>query len=304
VTGALGAPGAALAERLGLRRLGPDRLLAPTRAGDVDLRCLRTVDEMSPLEALQRDVMGATDLDVYGRASLVVVPESGGHVIAAFAPPSGRPGAEPELAGALIGFGGWRPAADGRPGVPRIVSDWMGVRPEHRSAGLGAALKRAQAVVALDAGFEEVVWTVDPLRAANARLNHGVLGAEGVGYEVDRYGADYARGLYGGLPSDRLVVRWAIGDPAVRDRIASPPPVRSVDELRAVDRGHSGPVALVEIPADVDALVASDPGAARRHRERVRAELGAALGAGAVVSGFAAAGRSGGPALVISGGAR
>ncbi|UDY35396.1 hypothetical protein [Dermatobacter hominis] len=297
--------GAALAERLGLRRLGPDRLRAETRGGVVELRCLHSVDEMAPLEALQREVMGATDLDVYGRASLVVVPDSGGHVIAVHAAPPDRPGAAPELAGALIGFGGWRPAQGEEPGVPRIVSDWMGVLPRFRSSGLGAALKRAQAVVALDAGFEEVVWTVDPLRAGNARLNHGVLGALGVGYEVDRYGSDYAKGLYGGLPSDRLTVRWAIGDPAVQDRIASPPPVQTVDELRGLDDrrvvvGDVTPMTgFVEIPPDVDALLAADPSAVRLQRERVRGELQRALEAGAVVMGFASAGRTGRPALVL-----
>jgi predicted GNAT superfamily acetyltransferase len=308
VTGAPAGAGAEVAERLGLRRAGSDRLMAEGRGVDVELRILHEVGEMAPLETLQREVMGAADLDVYGRASLVVVPDSGGHVIAAYVRPSDRPDAERELAGALIGLGGWRPPAGDRPGAPRIVSDWMGVLPRFRSAGLGTMMKRAQAVVALDAGFEEVVWTVDPLRAANARLNHGVLGALGVAYEVDRYGSDYAKGLYGGLPSDRLAVRWAIGEPAVMDRLASPPPLQTVDELRGLDdrrvvAGDVTPMSgFVEIPPDVDALLAADPGAARLQRERVRGELQRALAAGAVVTGFAAAGRAGRPALVLGAG--
>lgn len=310
------APGPSVAERFGLTVLGPERFGAVARDRRVELRLLHDVREMAPLEALQREVMGATDLDVYGRVSLVVVPDSGGHVIAAFVWPAGatvdgevvggadgRTG-EPELAGALIGFGGWRAPADGRPGVPRIVSDWMGVRSQFRSAGLGALMKRAQAAVAIAAGFEEVVWTVDPLRAANARLNHGVLGAVGVAYEVDRYGSDYAAGLYGGLPSDRLVVRWGIAEPAVQDHIAAPPALRTVDEIRSLDdrraAGGDHPMSgFVEIPPDVDALLAADPGAARRERERVRGELERAFSAGATVRGFASAGRGGRPALVL-----
>jgi predicted GNAT superfamily acetyltransferase len=300
-----GASAARLAARLGLRREASDRLVARGRGVDVELRLLHAVQDMAPLESLQREVMGATDLDVYGRASLVVVPDSGGHVIAAFVRPTDRPDAGRELAGALIGFGGWRPPAGGRPGAPRIVSDWMGVRPAFRSAGLGALLKRTQAVVALEAGFEEVVWTVDPLRAANARLNHGVLGAVGEGYEIDRYGTTYATGLYGGLPSDRLVVRWDLVDPAVQDHVVAPPPpvtvddLRSLDDRRAVDGDELPLSGFVEIPPDVDALVAADGVAARQQRERVRGELLRAFDAGAVVRGFAAAGRAGRPALVL-----
>ena len=38
--------------------------------------------------------------------------------------------------------------------------------------GLGYALKVLQAAVTLEGGFEEMRWTVDPLRAANARLEY------------------------------------------------------------------------------------------------------------------------------------
>src|SRR5215216_3289844 len=38
-------------------------------------------------------------------------------------------------------------------------------------------------------------------------------------YEEDRYGADYATGLYGGLTTDRLHVTWPLKSPRVRDRL-------------------------------------------------------------------------------------
>ena len=315
---------AVLTGRLGLVETGPGCFRAVVRGRDVVLRSLRSVDEMVPLEELQRQVMGAPDLDVYGRATLVTIPSTGGHVIGAFAvdpdgpdrlaapdgpdDAAGRPvcsAGGPVVAGALIGLGGF---VDG---VPLVVSDWMGVRPKFRSAGLGAAMKRVQAVLALRGGFGQVVWTVDPLRAANARLNHGVLGAVAVGYEVDRYGSDYAAGLYGGLPSDRLVLRWSIADPAVQRWMADPPAMSTVDELRTLTdrRVAANPAAgapdsdelhgFVEIPPDVDALLAADPTAVVRERERVRAQLTAAFDAGSGVVGFAAPGRSGRPALVL-----
>ena len=69
-----------------------------------------------------------------------------------------------------VGWGGFV-------GRPRVVSDFLAIRPEARSLGLATELKRLQAAIALSRGFEEIVWTVDPLRAANARLNFGKLGA-------------------------------------------------------------------------------------------------------------------------------
>lgn len=290
----------ALATRLGLESIGPDGFRAVGRAGPVELRCLRGPDELEPLEDLQREVMGAADIDLWGTATLGAVPDTGGHVIGAFVP-AGSGGFDPGgddrgtpahvLAGAVIGLGGY---VDGS---PRIVSDWMGVARRHRSAGIGALLKRAQAAVAVEHGFTEVVWTVDPLRAANARLNHGVLGAVGVGYAVDKWGSGYAPGLYGPLPSDRLELHWVVSDPRVQDHLAAPPPLRTVDEIRS--GGRSDVVDLVEIPSDVDALLAADPAAALRERARVRAELGVAIDAGGVVTGFASAGHDGRPALVL-----
>ncbi len=305
MTDSISPPADAVAVRLGMVRTAADSLLASVRGRDVLLRSLTSVDEMAPIEELQRRVMGAPDLDVYGRATLVAIPSTGGHVIGAFVRSStGDVEGDWELAGAVIGLGGFVRDHAGV-GTPTIVSDWMGVWPQWRSAGLGAALKRAQMVRALEGGFERVEWTVDPLRAANARLNHGVLGAAAVAYEQDVYGADYATGLYGGLPSDRLVLHWAITDPGVQERVVDPPPPRTVDDLRNLDDRRAGgggsPLAgFVEIPPDIDALLAADPTAALPERERVRAQLTAAFAAGAEVVDFASAGRSGRPALVLA----
>jgi hypothetical protein len=56
---------------------------------------------------------------------------------------------------------------------------------------------------------------------------------------------------------------------------------------------------FVEIPPDIDALLAADAAGARQQRERVRGELVRAFEAGATVVGFAAAGRAGRPALLL-----
>jgi predicted GNAT superfamily acetyltransferase len=150
-------------ESLGFTEINDLEWRKAVRGREVTFRSLIDFDDFGPVETLQRDVMGASDLDVFGSTGLVIVAETGGHVLAAYI--------DDVLAGAVYGFGGYHNR------TPRIVSDWMGVAPEYRSAGLGAELKKLQATVALAAGFQEIVWTVDPLRAANARLNIERLGA-------------------------------------------------------------------------------------------------------------------------------
>ncbi len=150
---------------------------------------------------MQEQVFGVSERDLIPANELIVVAETGGAVIGAFCPE------QPDTPrGSLVGWGGFVDQ-------PRIVSDFLAVRPEARNLGLAAELKRLQAAIALDRGFAEIVWTVDPLRAANARLNFGKLGAIATGYEIDRYGSAFAPGLYGGMPSDRLHVTWDITSP-------------------------------------------------------------------------------------------
>src|SRR5215204_1277035 len=166
------------------------------RGREIHFRLLRTLADLVHAERLQEEVFGVSERDLIPANELIVVPETGGAVIAAFLPD------EPDRAvGALVGWGGFV-------GRPRIVSDFLAIRPEARSLGLATALKRLQAAIALSRGFEEIVWTVDPLRAANARLNFGKLGATADQYEIDRYGSTFAVTLSGGLASVQKNVTW------------------------------------------------------------------------------------------------
>ena len=177
------------------------------RGRSVHFRLLTSLADLVHAEILQAEVLGVSERDLIPANELVAVPETGGAVIGAFF------AEEPErAAGVVLGWGGFV-------GRPRIVSDFLAVRADARNLGLAAELKRLQAAIALTRGFEEIVWTVDPLRAANARLNFGKLGATSNVYEIDRYGATFATGLYGGLPTDRLHVRWEITSPRVISRL-------------------------------------------------------------------------------------
>jgi predicted GNAT superfamily acetyltransferase len=248
----------------------------------VTFRLLRSVEELSAAETLQRDVFGVTDYDLIPPSELAIVHETGGEVIAAFV----DEGDNERAVGCLFGWGGFFQRR------PRLVSDFMAVRLEFRSSGIGAAMKRLQAAMALEGGFEEIVWTVDPLRAANARLNFEKLGAYCDHYEENRYGKGYAETLYGGLPSDRLHVTWPIADPGVQQHLLHQPRPRTLADLAGVQVFNSDRPnvdrALIHIPKDIDRILAEDREAALEWRYRLRNELPTAFAAGLAITGFVA----------------
>src|SRR5215207_1449987 len=198
-----------------------------TRGREVHYRLLRTLADLAHAERLQEEVFRVSERDLIPANELVVVPETGGAVIAAFLPD------DPDHAvGALLGWGGFV-------GHPRVVSDFLAIRAEARGLGIATEMKR--------------------LRAANARLNFGKLGATANQYEIDRYGSTFAASLYGGLPTDRLHVAWDIASPRVLSRLLGQngqqlPPSRQ--DPAPFAPGMSADAALVTIPADIDALLA------------------------------------------------
>jgi predicted GNAT superfamily acetyltransferase len=261
------------------------------RDRDVRFRVLRTLNELRDAEVLQSDAFQVSERDLLSNVTLLSVAETGGAVIAAYlAEEPARP------VGVLIGWGGFR-------GRPRMVSDLLVVRPDVRNLGLGAELKRLQAAIALERGFEEISWTVDPLRAANARLNFAKLGAISRQYEIDRYGSDFAAGLYGGLPTDRLHLVWEIASPRIIARLRgemSSEHGSNFASYRPYAPGIEDDVALVSIPEDIDALVISSASAALEWRLRVRSSLTQAFAEGFAITGFEPSARSGDPTYVLT----
>jgi predicted GNAT superfamily acetyltransferase len=169
-----------------------------------------------------------------------------------------------------------------------MISDLMAVEQEYRG-GLGYALKVLQAAVTLEAGFEEMRWTVDPLRASNARLNFERLGAYANEYIEDLYGDDFAAGLYGGMPSDRLIVTWPLTSERVRNRLLSGYQPLATDALASLPdyNNHAPARARLAIPSDIDTLLASDRANALSWRYRVRTALEDAFTNGYAITGFA-----------------
>lgn len=125
-----------------------------------------------------------------------------------------------------------------------------GVLAGYRSQGLGRLLKRHQRAWAFAHDVGHITWTFDPLVARNAHFNLRVLGTRVTEYLVDHYGA-MDDGVNRGDESDRLMVSWALADPASAPR-------------------EEDVVTAVAVPADIEALRRTDPAEALEWRYRVR----------------------------------
>jgi predicted GNAT superfamily acetyltransferase len=121
------------------------------------------------------------------------------------------------------------------------------------------------------------------------------LGARPKEYVVNMYGADTHSALHGGIGTDRFIVGWnlaaeggengragvATDDPAWRGLpIANDLITSSAPDLPDVD------TILVEVPADIDDVIARDIGAAARLRESTRRVLTHYMGRGYGITGF------------------
>jgi predicted GNAT superfamily acetyltransferase len=185
--------------------------------------------------------------------------ESGGYVVAAR-----RDGVVVGASVGVVGTSG---------GHVHLHSHITGVVPTEQRNGVGLALKRHQRTWARERGMDRIVWTFDPLVRRNAHFNLARLGARAMRYEVDFYGP-VRDTINGADDTDRLVVEWATaGD-------EGPGPITST----ATD-------ALVATPADIVALRAADPAAARRARVDVREAVGERMAQGWVIAGVDAEGR-------------
>ncbi|GAA0426962.1 MAG: GNAT family N-acetyltransferase [Bacillota bacterium] len=105
----------------------------------------------------------------------------------------------------LIGFSYSFTGYDGQ--EVYLYSHMLGLLPDYRKAGLGERMKRKQAEIADQMGYEKMIWTFDPLQSLNAYLNMNKLGATGVKYKENYYG-DMDDGLNRGMATDRIIIEW------------------------------------------------------------------------------------------------
>lgn len=251
----------------------------------ITIRDARGQAEMRAIEELQKEVWGIPDLDVVPTTQLVAAQAAGGVLVGAF--DGGT------LAGFAYGFPGYEH------GQATHHSHMLAVKPAYRNFDLGRKLKLAQRTRVLAQGIETMTWTFDPLQSLNAYFNFNKLGAVADTYYVDFYGADATSFLHQ-TGTDRLWVTWLLSSRRVSERIdktVSAPEFENVKPLVEVGEndaprcsnlieGLSGERAIIEIPADINALERQSKEAAVRWREVTRRAFTQAIAAGYLVEDF------------------
>ncbi len=242
-----------------------DARAAQERAG-VRVRALVDVAELDDARA----VFDAVWPDPHGGTQvtpdlLKAMAYAGCYVSAAYR--DDRPvGASYALVGRTRTADGWR---------VYLHSHMAAVLAEHRDRHIGAALKLHQRAWALARDVDTIGWTFDPLMRRNVRLNILKLGVEVDGFEVDFYGS-LDDGINTDDPTDRLFAWWRLDSDRVDRAVHGGLAPLDVGVLL----GDGRDVRVLALPADIAAIRASDPDAARRWRLDVRAALLAAFAAG------------------------
>ncbi len=182
--------------------------------GTIDIRLLRTLDELRPVVDLQKIYWGDDLESVIPAHMLFSIANHGGHVLTAF--DGDRP------VGVLIGFLGTNMQDPPRPAMANLqfVSKRMVVLPEYRGQGIGYRLKLAQRDLAIAEGVRLIVWTFDPLLSLNAHLNIRKLGAVCSAFSENYYGTSEEGGLTTFGMSDRLMVEWWVTNRRVKERVS------------------------------------------------------------------------------------
>jgi predicted GNAT superfamily acetyltransferase len=286
------------------------------------IHLLETPEEITAVEALQRQVWPGSETDVIPAHMLLAAIHNGGLALGAFV--------GDELIGAVFGFPGFYQTPDG----PRLKhhSHILGVHPDWNGRGIGFALKRAQWQMIRKQGLDRITWTYDPLLSRNAHLNISRLGAVCNTYLRSEYGV-MRDDLNAGLPSDRFQVDWWVNTKRVERRLSrrarpaltlehyrtaeatlfeadtdrgpwlSPPEETSSPRAPACPRAFrgsrnrdysagtgttrlAGTLLLLEIPSDFPALKTSDMALARDWRFYTREVFEDAFARGYLVTDF------------------
>jgi chorismate synthase len=263
-----------------------DRVHASAPAGTTDVAGLTYRAFASPADAvacvaLQAEIWGAAFADQVPASLLRVATSIGGLAIGAF-----------DSEGALIGF--VFSLAGVRDGEPIHWSHMLAVREAARGAGVGRHLKELQRAELARRGIGRVLWTFDPLQAPNAHLNFNRLGVRIIDYVENMYGIT-ASPLHHGLATDRLVVMLPTApDVAVRAPVSYASnggipvltPFPRTGDLMADLDPRAAPVLLLEIPSNLQQVVARTPDIAATWRAATRDYFRRALRGGYEIAGL------------------
>lgn len=113
-----------------------------------------------------------------------------------------------------------------------IFSDLVGVAPSEQGNGFASMLKAEQRryylkwwdseeFIGRRGTRKEMKWTVLPVLTLNHNLNFSMLGAHCSQFYSNVYG-EIDGGLYGGLPSDRILMTWDLENPQTLELTSEP----------------------------------------------------------------------------------
>ena len=174
-----------------------------------------------------------------------------------------------------------------------LHSHMAAVLDDVRDRGIGAALKWHQRAWAIEAGYDTITWTFDPLVRRNARLNLLKLGVHVSDYYQDFYG-DMADALNAGDATDRVMARWellsertvraaaftnGLGPDLIPSEASWSLTIENDEPVIHLSTAKSDAL-VVALPADIIAIRTKDPQKASRWRIAVRSVLAPALDQG------------------------
>jgi predicted GNAT superfamily acetyltransferase len=276
-------------------------MMTRTGAQQITVRDLKSIDDLSQLKAVEKEVWGMTDDDTLPLTLAIALKASGNILVGAFDTTKEKGKDKDKDNDKLVGFAfGFLGREHGQ---TTIHSHMLAVLDGYRHLDLGSRLKQAQRERAMAMGVHEMTWTFDPLQSRNAHFNFSKLGVVSETYKVDFYGPETSSVLHRN-GTDRLWVRWMLNSRRVRDRLAGKNSrVETLDAMRLLaplvrfdpsgkpERADlaeslSRQRVSIEIPGDILAVERTDMGLAREWRDATRWAFRESVKAGFFVSEF------------------
>ncbi|MFT9817321.1 GNAT family N-acetyltransferase [Lysinibacillus sp. NPDC056185] len=230
----------------------------------IDIREIKTIEQLEQVQQLEYDVWGMPSIPIHQTLTAV---KNGGIVVGAF---DGD-----QLVGFSYGFSGFRE------GKSYLCSHMLGIDENYRSQGIGEKLKYAQQAIAIERGYDLMVWTFDPLETRNGFLNLSKLNGICYTYIENCYG-EMQDGLNKGLPSDRFEVCWYI----TSDYVSKSVSIDATDAISVAscvpneqgfpclkiteDLKYNEDLYTLPVPKDFQALKLQDPTLALEWRFKTR----------------------------------
>jgi predicted GNAT superfamily acetyltransferase len=253
--------------------------VATERHAGYTYRPITTPEDATACFELQGEVWGSS-FDRVPATLIRILTSIGGLAIGAF-----------DDSGTLVGF--VFSLAGMQNGEPIHWSHMLGVREDVRGHGVGRHLKEMQRAEVARRGIARLLWTFDPLQARNAHLNFNRLGVRLIDYVENMYGITQSP-LHAGLATDRLVVMLtangaAAERPAVNGANGALPvltPFPRAGDITVDLEDTDVPGVLIEIPTDLQQVIAATPELARTWRMATRGSFLRAIRRGYQVAGL------------------